>query len=120
MCKEDVRLARAAVPGLSARVDTSGGATKVFAANAERYSISCGLTPNGQSVPNSSALVYVIVNGVKVPIAGVSFDHPCDRVTLMDVGQLLLYDIWVDANDSNTTPDISIAETRWDVPQDRI
>lgn len=120
MCKEDVRLARAAHGGSAGQQDGSTALHKVLGANPERYSLCAGYGNDITPGTPQSAAVGVMVNGLFYGFLGLSQDHPAGVVTIFEVGQLITSEIWVRDYDTTSPPVVNVIETKWDVPQDRI
>lgn len=95
MCKQDVRIARAAAPEAANQWTGGDGNVRKFGANPNRYSLVLGLEMANQVTDTCIGMAWTESNGERIPLLGVSIDHPVDRCTIMDVGQALLGDIWV-------------------------
>ena len=120
MCKEDVRLARAAAPGKVYLGDPAGTLTKMLDGNHERYSLSLAFQNQVSNAATFAFVAYARVGDQLYPVLGISADHPMDRCTLYDVGQLIQAEIWGLFVDSDTDAGVYCAETRWNQPQETI
>jgi hypothetical protein len=120
MCKEDVRLARAASPGQVYTGNPAAVLTRALPGNAERYSLAASLsTTVGYTTPGS-CVVYASIGGLLFPLIGLSADHPAGTVNLLDVGSAIQSEIWVKYLQAIDAGNVTIAETKWDQPQESI
>lgn len=120
MCKEDIRLARAAVPGKSVSVPTQVGGILAMGANPERYSLMASLDITVDLTLAHGAMVIAVQGSNRWPLIGITNDHPVGVVNLVEVGQLITYDIWVLPLDLADPQAIRVAETTFNRPQDQI
>lgn len=111
MCKEDIRIARAASPGRSISVAGYVGDQLIFGANANRYSISVAIMTNSVINSTGGMVLYSLVGGFKRPLIGVSYDHNSGNVNIQDVGNVLTGDIWLKTNDIVNLPTVAISES---------
>ena len=120
MCKEDIRLARAAVPGRATVTTPTATGLRALAGNAERYSLSAHLA-NGVTAANSYAVsVYAAIGGLEYPLIGLSGEHPAGHVSLPEVGSVITGDIYIRAVDSTAVVDVTVAEVKWNQTQETI
>lgn len=113
MCKEDIRIARAAGPG-RAVVATGGAADqRLLGANANRYSLSLTMLGVRAAGAVGTTVVYAMIGGAKHGLGGVSFDQPFNVVTISDVGAAIQGDIWVATLDLLNATSIGVAETEF-------
>lgn len=111
MCKEDVRLARAAGPSQYKLAAATSPGSKFLTADPNRYSIMAGLA-SGLDILNSYAvLVYAKIGDFKLPLIGLSGEHPGGTCSLLDVGQAIQGEIWVDLLDTNGPVNVNVADT---------
>lgn len=94
MCKEDIRLARAATSGTTFTAAAPAAAVRVLGADPNRYAVSAGIGVLTPLTLNVSCLIAAKVGGGYVPLIGLSADHPADRVSVNEVGNLIFEEIW--------------------------
>lgn len=113
MCKEDVRLARAASPGQSIATTAVATGMKVLAANPNRYSLHAAWVPFMDATLAHAGFIAAVQGTAIYPLIGLSNEHPAGHVTILDVGQLIEYEIWMYYNDNANINDVRVAETFW-------
>lgn len=119
MCKEDIRLARAAVPGDQKFVGTVNPDVLMLKANSERYSVMAAI--DEINAGDTNAVMVYAKSGARVfPLIGLSADHPAGVVSLVDVGNIICEEIWGHLISNTDDPSLYVAETRWDRTQEEI
>ena len=111
MCKEDIRIARAAAPGRAISIAGTVADQLVFGANSNRYSLSLAIMTNSVINSTGGMVIYSLVGGFKRPLIGVSYDTPSGNVNIQDVGNVLTGDIWLKTNDTVNLPTVAITES---------
>ena len=120
MCKEDIRLARAARSGATFTAAAPATAVQVLPGDANRYAISAGigvLTPVTLQV---SCMIAALVGGQYVPLIGLSADHPAGHVSLTDVGSILQEPIWFLPAGSDPPTNLYVGCSAFDQPLESI
>lgn len=110
MCKEDVRLGRAASGRAVTIVTVLDVATRIMTANAGRLGLSLYMDGTATGPLTASAVVGTLDNGQFVPLLGVSGVTPFDRVDIDRGGILLTGDIYYLAR-GTAAPTIIVGET---------
>lgn len=120
MCKEDVRLSRAAVPGDSVTVVPTAVMTQILKANPERYGLQAGINGVLTTAATGSCTVYAKNGNNLYPLIGLAQDHPAGVININNVGLIITYDIWAIVNDSTVPVNLTVSESKWNVQQDDI
>lgn len=120
MCKEDVRLSRAASAGASVSPVFGASWTKALNANGERYSLTLGdTTPDAFTTPGG-VVAAAKIGGVFYPLLGVSREHPAKTCSINDVGALIMEEIWVLSLDATNPSPCTVSESQWTQTQENI
>ena len=93
MCKEDIRLGRAAQTSRTYGTTVPTTGTLIFPANPNRYSLSGAIGYASPITRDISAMLAARVGDVYVPLITFSADHQGANITIMEVGQILTYPI---------------------------
>lgn len=120
MCKEDIRLARAAQPRGQWSGSVTATAQRVLTANAERYSLVCGTSMATLVAGDPNVMVYALNGGRIFPLMSLTNDHLCDTVSLTEVGEIICEEIWVVSGSANAATPVYVGETAWNQTQESI
>lgn len=115
MCKEDVRLGRAAHARTPVdQTATGAGQFLIFPANPNRYGLTMALRTTTTLAAAICAIVYTKVGGAKYPLACLTIGHPSAAHTIVTAGDAIQGDVWLDVPASMTAASVLIGETVWD------
>lgn len=114
MCKEDIRLARAASTKNTVSLAAPAAAVKLMPADPNRYSLAAGIGVLTPLTLNVSCLVAALVGGAFVPLIGLSADSPNGHVSVIDVGQLIFAEIWFVPGGSDPPTNLYVGDTSFD------
>lgn len=114
MCKEDIRLARAAANHETFTAAAPAAAVKVLGANPNRYALAAGIGVLTPLTLNVSCLIAARVGDQFVPLIGLSADAPAGHCNLMDVGQLIFNEIWFVPAGSDPPTNLYVGSTAFD------
>lgn len=120
MCKEDVRLARAANPNQAFQGSPTAGPVKIFTADAERYALTCHIATPGLVQGDIVCQLAARIGGQYYPLLSLANDHPGGTVSLLDVGALILGEIWWISTGTVTPTSVYISDSGWDRSQEEI
>lgn len=116
MCKEDVRIARKAGIGATYTGGFPNVKTKIFNANPNRYSISIFANFELGVQSGISLVMGPLINGVIYPVLVVSGDHPGDRLTIDDIGDVICETMYASGNGTGDEIAFTAIETQWTEP----
>jgi hypothetical protein len=120
VCKEDIRLARAASGNTPVRVTPTANLVRVFPHDAERYSISMALV-GPCTIANSFAVnLYARQGDEYFPLCSVSIEHSQDHITLDEIGEAITGELFVQAVDTTAFSDVRIATASFKTGQENI
>lgn len=111
MCKEDIRLARAASPTQAKSVTPTAAGIIVLTANPNRYALSAKLDTAMDATMSGAVVLAARINGTYYPLIGLSKDHPADTVSLTDVGTMIEGEIFAILLDVLYVGAVTVAET---------
>lgn len=94
MCKEDIRLARAAASGATFAKTAPVAAVQLLPANPLRYALAAGVGVLSPLTLNVSCLIAARVGDQYVPLIGLSADQPTGYVNVTTHGNLIFEQIW--------------------------
>jgi hypothetical protein len=114
MCKEDVRLARAASQHDAFTAAAPAAAVQVLTANPNRYSLAAGIGVLTPLALNVSCMIAAKVGDKFIPLIGLSADHPTACVNLFDVGQLIVQAIWFLPAGSDPPTNLYVGDSAFD------
>lgn len=114
MCKEDIRLARAAAPEAATRFTTQSADTRVFGGNPNRYSLTAHILTVPAALGDFNVVVYAYVNGAKWPLLSLSEENIGGHVSLTEVGSILQEEIWCNMGGNSPPSQMLICTTAFD------
>lgn len=120
MCKEDVRLARAASSSQKYAAAMTALSMRLFTADPERYGLTAAFNNPPGAAASTSVMIAVKDGAGYIPLFVLSDEHQSGHVTLLDVGQIIQGEIW--AVDGGTSPPTVLyaGDTTWKQKQETI
>lgn len=113
MCKEDIRIARAAAPGGYFTAAAPAASIKCLPADANRYALAAGIGVVTPLTLNVSCMVGVVVGGNFIPLIGLSDEHPTGTVNVMDVGALIFEEVWFKVAGSDPPTNLYVGDSKF-------
>ena len=111
MCKEDIRLARAAVPHSFSGPAVPADGAVLFGVNYNRYSLTAAITFTALATRNINVIIAARIGTTIIPLIGLSNDTPSGHVNIIDVGSVLLEQIVIINKGSDNPVNLYVSDT---------
>lgn len=113
MCKEDIRLARAAKPNPPIAVAVPGGVAQVLPGNWNRYSLSLAALTAAPVANNCSGMLAAKVGGLYWPLLVATSEHQGGTINLVDVGAVIYEAIWWVPQGNDAFDSVFVGDSQW-------
>lgn len=120
MCKEDIRIARKAVPKQVVNDTGKTAAYKVLNANPNRFSFFGAILPTTVVASSEVPMFAVKIGGLYLPLVVSGGVGAMDVISLGEAGQAITYEIWFVPGGASNTYSVYAGETELQETLERI